>query len=82
MKVACIDWDQVDNGRPRLHLAPGESTQYSNVFRVPRGATCTVEAIVIGKRPVSTRFGQWRASIAVSELSNCPHNSVDPTPGK
>lgn len=67
-----VHWDQVDNTRPRLHLTPGESTQYSHVFEVPRGAICTVEAIVIGKRPVSTRFGQWRASIAVPTLENSP----------
>jgi hypothetical protein len=60
-----IEWDKVDDSRPRLHLPPGESTQYSHVFNVPVGVPCQIEAIVIGKRPISNRYGQWRASIAV-----------------
>jgi len=60
-----IKWDKIDTDRPRLHLTPGESAQYSHVFQVPCRETCKVEAIVVGKRPVSIRFGQWRSSISV-----------------
>jgi len=61
-----VKWGQIDDDRPPIHLPPGESTEYSHVFRVPHGALCSVEALVIGKRPLSTRRGQWRASIAVA----------------
>lgn len=60
-----VHWDKVDETRPHIHLTPGESTQYSHIFEIPNGEKCTVEAIVVGKRPVSTRYGQWRASIAI-----------------
>jgi hypothetical protein len=60
-----VHWETIDEKRPLIHLPPGESTQYSQMFTVPRGAPCTVEAIVVGKRPVSTRRGQWRASVDV-----------------
>jgi hypothetical protein len=62
---ARVQWEVVDHTRPRIYLPPGESTQYSHMFSVPKGKSCTVQAIVIGKRPVSTRRGQWRASVAV-----------------
>jgi hypothetical protein len=60
-----VYWDIPHEAHPQIHLPPGESTQYSHMFSVPSGAPCSVQAIVVGKRPVSTKPGQWRASIAV-----------------
>jgi hypothetical protein len=60
-----VHWDTFDEKRPLIHLPPGESAQYSHMFTIPHGTPCSVEAIVIGKRPISTRRGQWRASVAV-----------------
>jgi len=76
-----VDWDAIDNDRPPIHLPPGESTQYSHIFRVPGGTPCSVEAIVVGKRPVSTRRGQWRASVAVLSLTVTPNGRLEATAG-
>ena len=64
-KESRIQWNIVDQRHAYISLPPGESTQYSHTFDIPHAEPCSIEAIVVGKRPVSTRQGQWRASITV-----------------
>ncbi len=62
-KTKFIDWNKRSKKLPILRLTPGEETNFSCYINIPTNATCTIELVVIGKKPVSCLVGQWRASI-------------------
>jgi hypothetical protein len=47
---------------PFIRMSPGEETEFSSTCRVPKQALCKVEVVILGHRPTSGKFGQWRAS--------------------
>lgn len=57
-----IDWENGAETSPFLKMTPGEETELSLGCAVPADKVCNVEVVILGKRPTSTKFGQWRAS--------------------
>jgi hypothetical protein len=55
-----VTWDKQDKSQHFLRLAPNESTQFSQFWQVPKDAECTVDVVVVAKRNLSFRRGQWR----------------------
>jgi hypothetical protein len=57
-----VDWDQRSRESPFINLSPNEEASFGCVMEVAVDQPCVVEATVIGKRKLSWRSAQWRAS--------------------
>ncbi|MEO7085844.1 MAG: hypothetical protein ABI442_23015 [Gemmatimonadaceae bacterium] len=64
-----IIWKRSERA-PFLNLSPGEETVFSVYARVPRDILCTIEVVLVGRKPLYRATGQWRASAVV--LPNKP----------
>ena len=61
-KVKLVNWRTLSSKFPVLRLTPGEKSHFSCYIAIPTNVPCTVEVIVLGKKPKSWLVGQWRAS--------------------
>jgi len=55
-------WDQRAESAPFLSVTPGEKTTFSCYAEIASNEPCTIEVVIVGKRPYSRMTGQWRAS--------------------
>jgi hypothetical protein len=78
IKHEIVDFAKPSEAKPFLQLAPGDETQYSCWVQVPSDAVCSIELVILGKRPTrSGKIAQWRASaismpltLAIAPASN------------
>jgi len=56
-----INW-KLSESKPFLNLAPGDEGQFSCACQVSRTAPAVVEVVILGRRLLSLRRGQWRSS--------------------
>jgi hypothetical protein len=57
-----IVW-QTATKNPFLNLAPGDEGQFSCACEITRSLAATVEVVILGRRLLSCKRGQWRSSV-------------------